>query len=427
MNFTRMLTLLLFSICFVILPITSEAASFAVNSTIDDVDAVPGNGVCATAGDLCTLRAAIQEANALSGPDVVKLKTGLYMLTSGGASENDCATGDIDITNDLTIIGTGVKKTFINGGKLDRVFHIIGAISVTMTDVAIQNGLATDDGYGDVNNVNGGGILNESASTLTLKGITLSNNAASGGANSSGGGIHNSGTLTITKSLLSNSTISNNAASGGSNAIYGGAIYNNAGTLKIKATSIFNNIVSGPNLGFGGAIMNNGNATIEIRQSTISNNTVSAQGGYSEGGGIFSNGTLTIIQSTISNNTAQGGVHGDGGGIFNGQAPGSLTITKSIISSNVARGAFASGGGIATYWGDVVITGSTLSNNAASAVSGNPGRGGGIFLGEYTTVTVQGASKIVRNFSSDEGGGICYGGAGTGTVSGDRGCKEHPR
>ena len=69
---------------------------------------------------------------------------------------------------------------------------------------------------GDVNNVNGGGILNESASTLTLKGITLSNNAASGGVNSSGGGIHNSGTLTITKSILSNSTVSNNAALGGS-------------------------------------------------------------------------------------------------------------------------------------------------------------------------------------------------------------------
>jgi CSLREA domain-containing protein len=418
MNFTHILVPLLLCVCFAALPITAEAVTFTVNSTVDDVDTAPGNVVCATVGGVCTLRAAIQEANALAGPDIVKLKTGLYILTIAGASENDCATGDLDITDDLIITGKGAKYTFINGGKLDRVFHSIGPISVTIADMTIQNGLATDDGYGDLNNVNGGGILNESASTLTLKGITISNNAASGGVNSGGGGIHNSGTLAITKSMLSNSTLSNNAASGGSNAIYGGAIYNNAGTLTIKATTIFNNIVSGPNLGFGGAIMNNGNAILEIRQSTISNNTVSVQGPYGEGGGIFNNGTLTIIQSTISNNTAQG-VSGDGGGIFNGQAPGNLTITQSIISSNIARGPFASGGGIATFWGNVVITGSTLSNNATSSISGNPGRGGGIFLGDYTTITVQGASKIVRNFSSDAGGGICYGGAGTGSISAD--------
>ena len=109
----------------------------------------PGDGVCATTGDsVCTLRAAIQEANALVGADTIKLKAGLYMLTIAGASENAGATGDLDITGDLTIIGTGAKNTFINGGKLDRVFHVMGAISVTMTDMTIQNGLATDDGYG---------------------------------------------------------------------------------------------------------------------------------------------------------------------------------------------------------------------------------------------------------------------------------------
>ena len=40
------------------------AATFTVNSATDAVDATPGDGVCATAGSVCTLRAAIQEANA---------------------------------------------------------------------------------------------------------------------------------------------------------------------------------------------------------------------------------------------------------------------------------------------------------------------------------------------------------------------------
>jgi CSLREA domain-containing protein len=42
-----------------------------VNSTLDAIDAVPGDGICATAGPtpVCTLRAAVQEANALAGDE----------------------------------------------------------------------------------------------------------------------------------------------------------------------------------------------------------------------------------------------------------------------------------------------------------------------------------------------------------------------
>lgn len=55
--------------------------TFTVNSTLDAVDAAPGNGVCATAGGACTLRAAIQEANAFGGNDVITLPVGIYALT----------------------------------------------------------------------------------------------------------------------------------------------------------------------------------------------------------------------------------------------------------------------------------------------------------------------------------------------------------
>jgi CSLREA domain-containing protein len=53
-------------------PVVSKAgASFTVNTTADDDDATPGDGVCASAKGACTLRAAIVEANRASGPNTI--------------------------------------------------------------------------------------------------------------------------------------------------------------------------------------------------------------------------------------------------------------------------------------------------------------------------------------------------------------------
>jgi CSLREA domain-containing protein len=375
-----------------------EAKTFTVTSTLDETDTAPGDGVCVSPSDYCTLRAAIQEANALPGPDIIKLKTALYMLTIPGRSEDGCATGDLDITDDLTIIGTGAQNTFINIDKLDRVFHIIGLFSISITNVTIQNGLATV----------GGGIYN-SGSSLTLKGSSISNNSVSGGSTAFGGGIFNSGTLTITKS-----TLSNNSVSGGNDA-YGGGIYN-SGTLTITGSTISNNTASSAPVCAAGGIMNYG--TLIIKGSTISNNTVSSNpASISYGGAVYnSGGTLTVAQSTISNNTALGGNDALGGGIFNDVGP--LTITGGKISNNVARGDFiGKGGGICGFYGEVTVKGCTISGNAASGKS-LPGTGGGIYL-EDGALTVQNAGKIIQNFASDEGGGIFIVGSATASISSD--------
>src|SRR5262245_23655024 len=58
-------------------PKPAYAASFTVNSPADAVDAIPGNGACASAAGDCTLRAAIQEANALPGADTITLPSGI--------------------------------------------------------------------------------------------------------------------------------------------------------------------------------------------------------------------------------------------------------------------------------------------------------------------------------------------------------------
>ena len=69
----------------VFLSASAPAAVFTVNSPADPLfgDASPGNGICetATGNGVCTLRAAIQEANALAGDDQIILPPNPYLLT----------------------------------------------------------------------------------------------------------------------------------------------------------------------------------------------------------------------------------------------------------------------------------------------------------------------------------------------------------
>src|ERR1043166_2278639 len=65
------------------------AATFTVDTTADLPDVTPGDGICGSAGGSCTLRAAVEEANALSGADTVVLPAGHYRLTDGGLTIND--------------------------------------------------------------------------------------------------------------------------------------------------------------------------------------------------------------------------------------------------------------------------------------------------------------------------------------------------
>ncbi len=78
-----------------------EAAVFTVNSTGEEVDAVPGDAACLTAVATCTLRAAIQEANALAGADSIHFNIG------GGGVQTITLTSALPfISQAVTIDGT---------------------------------------------------------------------------------------------------------------------------------------------------------------------------------------------------------------------------------------------------------------------------------------------------------------------------------
>ena len=96
---------------------------FQVNTLADGVDANVNDDKCLTAGGLCTLRAAIQQANALPASYEIVLPPGNHVLSIPGTGENLGATGDLDIDPPIEIRAPGAGATTVSGGRLDRVGH----------------------------------------------------------------------------------------------------------------------------------------------------------------------------------------------------------------------------------------------------------------------------------------------------------------
>jgi CSLREA domain-containing protein len=94
----------------------ASPAQFVVDSTADAIDSNVGDGACVTIEGACTLRAAIQEANALPGADVIQVPAGIYELGIAPLNQNDVTTGGLDITDSLTISGVGAGATIVDGG-----------------------------------------------------------------------------------------------------------------------------------------------------------------------------------------------------------------------------------------------------------------------------------------------------------------------
>src|SRR5713101_1679664 len=187
-----------------------------------------------------SLRAAIIQANASHGPDTIMVPAGTYTLTLAGANEDDAATGDLDIRNDLTISGAGAATTIIDGGGLDRVFQVFGA-KVAISGVTIEGGIASQ----------GGGLFN-SGGNVTLSqcdtggfAIGLPGGAAQGGA------IFNAaGTLSISGGAIRGAASGGDGSSGGS--ALGGGIYLDTGSTLIVSNAFLEGVARGGAGGAGG-------------------------------------------------------------------------------------------------------------------------------------------------------------------------------
>lgn len=121
-------------------------AIFDVNDILDLIDDNLTDGKCHTTAETCTLRAAVMQANALSGTNTINLPAGVYTLTIPCANEDYAVTGDLDIHSDLTINGTGADVTIVDGNQLNRVIDIFNPAKPIISGMTIWNGTATIGG-----------------------------------------------------------------------------------------------------------------------------------------------------------------------------------------------------------------------------------------------------------------------------------------
>lgn len=287
-----------------------RAASFIVNDSADTIDILPGDGICATLASTCTLRAAIMEANALSGDDTISLPATTFNLTISAVAEDLAVSGDLDITSNITINGASASGTIIDGsGISERVFHVLSG-TVVINNVTIRDGNA---GSGN----NGGGIL------LAGGNLTLSYSRVLANLASSGAGIAaTSGTLTINFSSIGREA----AASPNTASANGGGVFLGSGaSATINNSTIANNSASA-----GGGIFVSGGASATFNNSTISTNSSSGTAVTDGGGGIYAAGSVTLNSVTVASNSAAQA----GGGVL--QLGGSVSMRNTIIADQVS-------------------------------------------------------------------------------------------
>jgi CSLREA domain-containing protein len=268
------------------------ATDFLVTKTADTAD-----GFCNAD---CSLREAIIAANASPGADRVILGSGLtYTLTLGPADASGAltsGTGDLDITEALTIDGNG---STIDAALLDRVLDIQGSFLVTINNLTIKNGLAS--GF-----LSFGGGVNIRNATVVMNNCIVSANstAIETGARDDGGGIavvgsYNAltGVATLASLTLNNSTVSGNSG------LNGGGILCVLCTLAVTNSAVSGNTASG---GSGGGIDAVGNAsTIAVNKTTLASNIATLAGAQGAGLSVpFGTATSTLTLNRIVSNTA---------------------------------------------------------------------------------------------------------------------------
>jgi predicted outer membrane repeat protein len=233
---------------------------------------------------------------------------------SGGSIYND---GKLTITNSRlsnNVAQDGLGGAIYNAGEL-----------------ALQNSILADN-YGELA---GGGILNSGTAFITQD--TFINNSGN-----YGGGLENRGTV-----ILENSNITSNTTTYG----MGGGVHN-TGQLTVTESTFAGN--SSAIWQYGGGLANQGNA--KITNSLLLNNV--APDGL--GAGIYNNGQLTLVADTLASNQTGSGW---GGGIYSA-ITGSLNITNTTFSGNFGG---HDGGGLYTS-GSAIILNSTFYNNLPNSI-----------------------------------------------------------
>lgn len=242
------------------------------------------------------------------------------------------------MTRNVALTGAGAGQTFIDGtGITGTLVTVEPSVAATMSGVTIQNGFAQ---YGTAGS--GCGLTN--SGTLTMTDSIVTHNAfhpigeeSPSGLVVTSGGIANTGALT----LIGSSVSDNSDGSGAS------------GTATVRRQPAFHPAYLTVEDANGG-IYNSG--SLVLMNSTVSGN--SAFGGSDSSGGIANFGSLTVLHSSVNGN------HGDEwGGVGD---YGTASLSDSVVSGNNGR----IGGLESDHHASLALTRVTVSNNSGGAIGG---------------------------------------------------------
>ena len=296
----------------------------------------------------------------------------------------------LTLNHNVTITGLGVANLAISGNNADQVFSIPSGVTAAISNLTIENGagsfgggvtnsgtltLSNDTISGSSADESGGGIFNASGGVLTLSNSTLTGNSGF-----FGGGLVNSGTMTVV-----NSTLANNSAQS-----TGGGIVNYGGSMTLSNSTLFGNSASAT----GGGI-DDYSGTMTLSHDTIANNSANKGGGI----GFTNGGTMTMLDTIVANNSASHGpdVHGTiavGNYDLVGNSS-SLTISSGTgnhlgVSAGLASTLASNGGPTQTL---ALLPSSIAISNGGALTSIATGHSVGV---SDTTIYVQNASAIAQ-------------------------------
>jgi len=365
----------------------SAQTTYVVNTLLDSVDVAPGNGVCQDANGLCSLRAAVMEANFTPGVVHIRFTViGQHTLTLGGI-ENAAIAGDLDVNpvaplTDLFVFGNGIGNTVISAaglpaGQPDRVWHVPAAAPAGLT---LQlNGLTVRDGRAQgATGSDGGGVLVQGG-RLLLDHVEIRECFAA----ADGGGLWSNRAVTvplISPFVLNQNTAGDDGAgmyieSGGT---FDGGIQaetnvagNRGGAVRFAANTVANlgdAVVQFNDATQGGGIANSGTMTISF--------LIAAQNraiGGGNGGAIANQNSGTLMIGPVG--IVQGNLADNGGGAINNQFGCTLKLEGVALRGNTATNL----GGAISNAGDVTVTHSEFSGNRSTGLIANAAGGGAVY------------------------------------------------
>ena len=259
------------------LPAAAPAATITVTTTSDEFDA----------GTRCSLREAVWAANndsslkadgciPGSGGDVVSVPAGTFRLLRGGANENAAETGDLDVTAPVTIRHTGIQPALVDPSG-DRAFDVaagsvvIDGFRIAGGNAALGGGIYNSGGLTIRNStiyanraVFGGGIATNGPSVTNLVNTTLSGNDA----DEDGGGIYveTSGTVNLSSATVAGNLADSDGNGGGSGGGISAVSSAGGGVANLRNTLLAQNRDSGGEapdcVEFGGQVVSQGRSLV---------------------------------------------------------------------------------------------------------------------------------------------------------------------